>query len=237
MSSPARQSRRWFANWWLFRDPEPAPPPAGFQFLDPGPLVDGELELVPPQERYVDDVLAAAEHPLTLATEPHEPRFTRQQILDYVASAPGGRVRGDAGKGRVPQYDFWMLLHDAPPPSPPLREPGGAPVAPMVRIGGTVTLRVGSSPVVDLYYGHLGYHVYPPARGRRLAGRACRLLSGLARRHGLGALWITCDPHNAASRRTCERLGAELVETVAVPRTDPLYSRGEREKCRYRLTL
>ena len=30
-----------------------------FEFLEPGPLVDGELELVPPNAIYVDDVLAA----------------------------------------------------------------------------------------------------------------------------------------------------------------------------------
>lgn len=181
----------------------------------------------------MDDVLTAIRHPLTQALEPHEPRFTREQILAYIASSPHGRVPGDAGKGRVPQYDFWMLLHDAP------AEPGGGdpPVPPMVRIGGTITLRIGSTPALDMYYGHLGYHVYPPARGRHLAERACRLLTGLARRHGLSTLWITCDPANRASRRTCERLGMEFAETVAVPKTDPLYARGEREKCRYRLRL
>jgi len=237
MSTPARQPRSWFRQWLPVRAstarvPESFPPPAPFQFLDPGPLIDGELELVPPQERYVDDVLTTLRNPLTLAMEPHEPTFTRQQILDYVASVPGGRIKGDDAKGRVPQYDFWMLLHDAP------REPGGGPpVPPMVRIGGTVTLRVGSTPPLDLYYGHVGYHVYPPARGRHLAERACRLLTGLARRHGLTTLWITCDPRNAASRRTCERLGMAYVETVTVPKTDPLYARGEREKCRYRMTL
>ena len=231
MSSSARKPGSWFRHWFPPRAASPAAAPEPFQFLDPGPLVDGELQLVPPQERYVDDVLAAMSHPLTLATEPHEPRFTRQQILDYVASAPGGRVLADDGKGRPPQYDLWMLLHDAP------REPGGAPAPPAVRVGGTITLRVGSTAALDYYYGHLGYHVYPPARGRHLAERACRLLTGLARRHGLATLWITCDPRNAASRRTCERLGARFVETVAVPKSDPLYARGEREKCRYRLSL
>jgi tagatose 1,6-diphosphate aldolase len=51
------------------------------------------------------------------------------------------------------------------------------------------------------------------------------------------ALWITCNPDNHASRRTCERLGARLVEIVPVPKTDPLYARGETEKCRYRIEL
>ena len=202
-----------------------------FQFLDPGLLRDSELQLVAPHERFVDALLAAANNPLTLAMEPHEPRLARQQILDYLAALPGGRVPGDASAGRVPHYDFWMRLHDAP------REPGGPPVPPPVRIAGTVTLRVGSTPAVERYYGHIGYHVYPPARGRRFAERSCRLLLGLAKRHGLRTLWVTCDPANAASRRTCERLGMRYVETVDVPQSDPLWARGERVKCRYRLEL
>lgn len=211
--------------------PSRAPAAEPFSFQDPGPLVDGELQLVPPDERHVEALLAATEHPLTLAMEPHEPRVSREQLLAYLAAAPGGRMPADDATGRPPHYDFWMLLHDAP------REPGGPPLPPLVRIGGTITLRVGTAPALERYYGHLGYHVYPPARGRGLAGRACRLLFGLARSHGLRTLWITCDPANAASRRTCERLGMEFVETVAVPKTDPLYARGEFEKCRYRLRL
>jgi tagatose 1,6-diphosphate aldolase len=205
--------------------------PAPFQFADPGPLRDGELELVPPHARHVDALLAAAAHPLTLAMEPHEPRVTRAQVMEYLAAAPGGRVPGDAERGRVPQYDFWMLAHDWP------REPGGPPLPPLVRIGGTITLRIGATPGLELYYGHIGYHVYPPARGRHFAERACRLLLGLARRHGIRTVWITCNPDNAASRRTCERLGMQFVETLPVPKSDPLYARGEREKCRYRLDL
>jgi tagatose 1,6-diphosphate aldolase len=50
-------------------------------------------------------------------------------------------------------------------------------------------------------------------------------------------LWITCNPDNYASRRTCERLGAEMVEIVPLPSNNVLYQRGEREKCRYRLDL
>jgi predicted acetyltransferase len=79
--------------------------------------------------------------------------------------------------------------------------------------------------------------VYPFARGHHYAERACRLLLPLARRHGIQPLWITCNPDNFPSRRTCERLGAKLVEIVAVPPRDPLYLRGDHEKCRYRLDL
>jgi tagatose 1,6-diphosphate aldolase len=57
----------------------------------------------------------------------------------------------------------------------------------------------------------------------------------LAGRHGIDPLWVTCNPDNFASRRSCERLGAQLVEIVPVPLKHPLYQRGEMEKCRYRV--
>ena len=196
-----------------------------FRFLDPGPLIDGELELVAPDARWIDDVLAACNHPLTLKYAPAEAKVTRQKLLDFLAGSPGGRQPAEPARGWVPQYNFWMRLHDLP----------GRPAP--VRIAGGVGLRVGTTDSIALYYGHLGYHVYPPARGRHYAERACRLLLPLCRRHGLRTLWITCNPDNRASRRTCERLGMELVGIVPVPEGDHLYARGDREKCRYRLVL
>ena len=59
----------------------------------------------------------------------------------------------------------------------------------------------------------------------------------LAKANGLSELWITCNPDNLASRRTCERLGAELVDIVPVPFDHPLWSRGDVAKCRYHLSL
>jgi tagatose 1,6-diphosphate aldolase len=50
-------------------------------------------------------------------------------------------------------------------------------------------------------------------------------------------IWVTCNPDNAASRRTCERLGAQLVDIVAIPKTHPFRSRGETAKCRYLIDL
>jgi tagatose 1,6-diphosphate aldolase len=87
-----------------------------------------------------------------------------------------------------------------------------------------------------MYLGHVGYNVYPPARGRRLAARAVRLLLPFARRLGLSPLWITCNPDNLASRRTCEIAGGRLIDVVPLPADHPLHARGEREKCRYRFT-
>jgi hypothetical protein len=42
-------------------------------------------------------------------------------------------------------------------------------------------------------------------------------------------LWITCNPDNWPSRKTCEYLGATLVEVVDLPKESALYQRGERQ--------
>jgi len=200
-----------------------------FQFLDPGPLIDGELELVAPDPHWFDDLLLSCGHPLTAALAPNEARTSRKQLEQFLRVAPWGREPSDTSAGRVPQYHFWMRV----------RRDAGVPTSklPPVPIAGGIGLRIGKTRNIEMYYGHFGYHVYPPARGRRYAERSCRLLMPLARRHGLKTLWITCNPDNYASRRTCERLGGVLVSIVAVPDDDPLYARGEREKCRYRIDL
>ena len=88
-----------------------------------------------------------------------------------------------------------------------------------------------------MYFGHFGYNVYPPARGNHYAERSCRLLLPLARMHGVRRLWITCNPENIASRRTCLGAGGRLVEIVKLPKDHSLYAKGERAKCRFRFDL
>jgi tagatose 1,6-diphosphate aldolase len=61
------------------------------------------------------------------------------------------------------------------------------------------------------------------------------LLLPAARRLGLDPVWITCDPENAASRRTLEIAGAEFVEIVDVPEDCVIFKGGHPRKCRYRL--
>jgi tagatose 1,6-diphosphate aldolase len=102
---------------------------------------------------------------------------------------------------------------------------------------GSIQLRVGNTPDLVLYGGHIGYGVEPAYRGHHYAARACRLLFPLALRHGLRTLWITCNPDNIGSRKTCERLGAELVEIVDLPEDSDMYQKGWRQKCRYRIDL
>jgi tagatose 1,6-diphosphate aldolase len=102
---------------------------------------------------------------------------------------------------------------------------------------GRLSFRIGSNHTIERYAGHIGYEVSPAFRGNRLAERSCRLVLPLARRHGFRELWITCNPDNWPSRRTCERLGALLIDTVDVPRESELYSHGNERKCRYLLGL
>jgi predicted acetyltransferase len=195
--------------------------PKSFKFLDPGPLVDEELELIPPTRDLADAFLASCRHPTTLQQSPDLAEMTRRQILDFVAACPNGRQEADPACGSLPCYHFWMRLRDHPE----------------LPIAGGIGLRIGNSYETVMYYGHVGYHVYPHARGHNYARRACQLLFPLASRHGLSPLWITCNPDNIASRRTCEKLGGQLVEIVPVPFEHALYQRGDKEKCRFRVDL
>lgn len=102
---------------------------------------------------------------------------------------------------------------------------------------GDCDLRIGHNHRILMYAGHIGYTVEPQYRGRRYAARAVALLVRLAQKHEMSTLWITCDPDNIASRRTCELVGAEFVEIVDVPSNDIIYREGSRQKCRYRLDL
>ncbi len=194
---------------------------SAFRFFDPGPLVDRDLELVAPSERWIDPVLLACRHPLSAADERCK-ATTRQTLLDFLKIAPGGNQPANE-RNRAPAYHFWMrLLPQYEPPVP---------------IAGGLNLRIGDSFELRTYFGNIGYAVYPPARGRHLAERACRLLFPIARRHGMRELWITTNPENVASRRTCERLGGVFVDVVDVPRDNVLYERGEKRKCRYRMPI
>ena len=146
--------------------------------LDPGPLVDGDLELV---------------------------------LAQFLA--------GNPAEGLVPMYRFQMR-HTA----------DGSPI-------GEIDLRIALTPALYQYGGNLGYYVEPDFRGRRYAARSVRLLFGLARAHGLDALWITCAPDNLASRRTCELVGGVLVDIVPLPRWAAAHEPGRKLTCRYRVDL
>jgi len=149
-----------------------------FTFLDPGELVDGDLELV------------------------------------LVRNVPADPV-----KGYVPGYEFEMRCR-----------PGGACV-------GNIRFRVGDADTVLKYPCHVGYDVKPEFRGHRYASRSLLLILPFARRHGLTRLWISCDPENVASRKTCELADAKLCDISDVPKDHEMYGKGIHTICRYYIDL
>ncbi|MEE9555897.1 MAG: GNAT family N-acetyltransferase [Candidatus Adiutricales bacterium] len=149
-----------------------------FKFLEPGPLIDNDLELV-----------------LARKTPP------------------------DHRRGYAPVYSFNMLCDGSR------------------GIIGSIDLRIGNTEDLVKYSGHFGYRVTVDYRGNRYAARSLKLLLPLARTHNLNPVWVTCNPDNPASRRTCEIAGGKLIDTVDLPKNNNLYKRGERQKCRYRFDL
>ena len=125
-----------------------------------------------------------------------------------------GRLPALPDAQRVPVYDFEISF------------PHGREVI------GTVCLRVGYSRLIE-YAGHIGYAIEPEYRGHHYAERAVRLILPLAWRHGMERVLITANPDNIASRRTCEHLGATLLDIADVPPSCELYQTGARQKARY----
>jgi tagatose 1,6-diphosphate aldolase len=141
--------------------------------------------------------------------------FTDGEIEVVVRS----REAANISRSRVPSYEFSIC-------------PAGIRV-PVGRVG----LRIGNTRDIVMHAGHIGYGVDEHYRGHHYAAKACKLIAPVAIDHGLNTLWITCDPDNWASRRTCELLGCELVEIVDLPEDTDMYRDGERQKCRYRWQL
>lgn len=102
---------------------------------------------------------------------------------------------------------------------------------------GKCSLRVGYNE--NLYYGgHIGYGVDEAYRGHHYAAKACRLLFGLARKHDMKYIYITCRPDNLPSRKTCESLGGELIEIAQLPEDNYMrVSKGETETCVFKFNL
>jgi predicted acetyltransferase len=101
---------------------------------------------------------------------------------------------------------------------------------------GSIRLRIGSALKLR-YPGHIGYEVEEKFRGHRFAARSCQLILPLACAHGLSAVWLTVDPHNIPSQRTCEIIDAKYIETVRIPKTHEIYAQGAQFLRRYRINL
>ncbi len=119
-------------------------------------------------------------------------------------------------RGWAPAYEFKITLHGK-----------------NEKVGG-ISLRVDNTEHIEQYVGHIGYGISSSYRGHRYAAKACKLIKKVALDHGMKTLWITCNPDNIASRRTCEIIGCEFVEIVDLPENTDMYGRGHKQKCRYR---
>ena len=148
-----------------------------FAFLDPGKLLDDELELV------------------LVKRNPANPE-----------------------KKYVPGYEFEMRHSET-----------GEKM-------GNARLSIGYNENIH-YGGHVGYNVLERFRGKRLAARSLNLIFPLAKHHGINPIWITFNPENIASRKTCEIAGGILQEIVDLPEHNEQYQDGDRKKCRYRFDL
>ncbi len=126
-------------------------------------------------------------------------------------------VNGDTERNWVPAYHFAIC------------DLNGTKI-------GMCDLRVGYND--NLYFGgHIGYTVFPEYRGNHYAGKACLLLFQLARKHGMEYLYITCNPDNYASKKTCEYAGGSLLETAVLPEGNDMRDNGALEKCIYEFDL
>jgi tagatose 1,6-diphosphate aldolase len=122
------------------------------------------------------------------------------------------KAPGIAAMDIVPSYMYDIVLHGT------------------YDVVGKIDVRIGMNR--NLYYGgQVGYSVEENYRGSGFAAKACRLVRRVAEAHGMKTLLITCDPDNAASRRTCENLGAELLEIADLPPDNEMYLEGARRKC------
>lgn len=97
-----------------------------------------------------------------------------------------------------------------------------------LRIGHTEGLYIG---------GNIGYGIDEAYRGHHYAEKACRLLFKLAKKHGLGYVYITCAPGNAASYKTIEAAGCRFVGMAQIPQDDEMYKEGKRLVKIYRKDL
>jgi len=121
-------------------------------------------------------------------------------------------------KGYVPAYKYKIKLHHQDTSI------------------GNIDIRIGYNE--NLYYGgHIGYDIDEAYRGNSYASKACKLIKQVAIAHEMDRIYITCNPDNYPSRRTCEKAGLILEKILDLPIYNEMYHEGDRKKCRYKWIL
>lgn len=128
------------------------------------------------------------------------------------------KVPANEEKGYVPAYKYRITLHNSSESI------------------GNIDIRIGSNDGV-FYGGHIGYAIDESFRGNSYASKACRIIKQVAIAHGMKTLFITCNPNNFPSRRTCEKAGLKLKQIVNLPTNNEMYLDGERQKRQYEWIL
>ena len=116
----------------------------------------------------------------------------------------------------LPSYEFDIYLHNS-----------------KERVGG-ICIRIGINEFVEKYEGNIGYGIEEKWRGNKYAAKACKLIKQVAKDHKMNIIWITCDPSNKASRKTCEIIGAQFIQIIDLPINCSDYNEGYKKKCRYK---
>ncbi|MFL0270091.1 GNAT family N-acetyltransferase [Candidatus Clostridium radicumherbarum] len=128
------------------------------------------------------------------------------------------KAETDEPKGYLPAYKYEIRLHNGKD-----------------RIG-RIDIRIGHNR--NTYYGgNIGYEIEEMYRGHHYASKSCRLVKQVAVAHEMDKVIITNNPNNIQSRKTCENIGANLLEIVDLPEDNEMYQLGDRQKCRYEWIL
>jgi len=123
----------------------------------------------------------------------------------------------DATKDMVPSYHFSICLT------------GGTEV-------GFCDFRIGNTQKL-FFGGNIGYTIYEKYRGNGYAAKAVTLLLTLAKKHSMSYLYITCNPDNIPSIRTCEKAGGKLIGIIELPTDNDMFAQGDKQACIYKFDL
>ena len=136
----------------------------------------------------------------------HEPVLAETNFEDHVKGLLNTAREIHIAPGYVPQTTFWTLLDNQ-------------------IIIGTLRIRHDLTPHLETEDGHIGYHIRPSYRRRRLGTAQLALGLEKAKTIGLEGVLITCDTDNPVSTRIIVKNGGKFINGVISPFTHKPVSR------------
>ena len=101
---------------------------------------------------------------------------------------------------------------------------------------GHINFKVGETVHIKEYAGHIGYEILPQFRGNSYSYFACEAIRPFVKAF-FNTIILTCNPGNQPSMKTIQKLKANFINEVTVPKSDPSYKNGSRQKLRYEWQL